>query len=143
VTELRRLAIVMEAEVMRMATPFALVVIWMILGQWIWRHLASRSTRPMLRRWEKDHQCTIIRKQHRFLLRGPYWAMGNVQVVYRITVIDREGRMRRGWACCGSPFLGPLSDEIDVELDDIATAPSTTLPAASVAATMWDRDLDP
>ena len=50
---------------------------------------------------------------------GPFFlTTSEGQMVYYVTVEDRDGRVRRARVHCGGWFLGMMSDHVDVEWVD-------------------------
>jgi hypothetical protein len=88
---------------------FAVGVLW-------WRHARSND---LLERWAERNGYQIIRRQYRFLFRGPFFlTTARGQAVYYVTVEDREGTVRNGWVRCGSWWFGLLSDQAQVQWEN-------------------------
>ncbi|MBI3857289.1 MAG: hypothetical protein HY293_16505 [Planctomycetes bacterium] len=72
----------------------------------------------MLERWAKANGFEIASSEDCWFFKGPYfWSATRGQKVYRISVRDRNGKLRSGYACCGGYLLGTLSDHVDVTWD--------------------------
>ena len=81
----------------------------------IWHYTRAAS---ILERWAAQNGYRIIEREIRPIRRGPYFfTTGRSQAVYRVTVEDREGGIRRGYVRCGGWFLGMFSDHADVRWD--------------------------
>jgi hypothetical protein len=79
----------------------------------VWR------SRVLLRRWAERNGFEIVEKQFRYFRQGPFfWTASGRQIVYRILVADRSAGRRKGWARCGSWWLGVLADRVDVRWDE-------------------------
>jgi hypothetical protein len=73
----------------------------------------------LLRRWAASSGYRLHDHEVRWLVRGPFfWTTSKAQMVYRVTVEDNTGHLRRGWVRCGSWLGGLLSDRVDVRWDD-------------------------
>lgn len=72
----------------------------------------------ILERWAAEEGVEILSAEYRWLARGPFFWTSNKRSVYRVQVIDRRGRTRRGWVRVGGYWLGLLSDHADVIWDD-------------------------
>ncbi len=103
----------MDGEMLFPLALLAIVVITIVVLSW-------RGTRSneLIDQWARANNLQILQKEARNFLRGPmFWTTGKSQTVYRITVIDQNGRQRSGWVRCGGMFLGLHSDKIDVRWD--------------------------
>jgi hypothetical protein len=82
----------------------------------------DRRSKVILQKWADDHGFQIARKEQRHMIfTGPFkfWTNGRNQTIYYVTVRDRNGHERSGWARCGS-YLGGVffSDKIEVIWDE-------------------------
>jgi len=78
----------------------------------------SRSA-SMLADWARGQGVELVSEERCHFLKGPYfWTSSKSQVVFRVSVRDRQGRVRSGWVRCGSFIGGLLSDQVDVRWDD-------------------------
>jgi len=73
----------------------------------------------LLADWARSNGYEILRKQRRFLRKGPFsfpraWGLP----VFRVTLQDGQGRTRRAWVRCGSWWTGLLSSKVTVEWDE-------------------------
>jgi hypothetical protein len=76
------------------------------------------SYRRILTAWARRNGYTIVHSELRHLLTGPFFLRAaNSQHVYRVTVRDSAGAIRKGWVRCGGFWLGPFSDAADVRWD--------------------------
>jgi len=75
-----------------------------------WSHI-GRSWK-IVKQWTHDNDMELIKVQRRFWRRGPYWYAGSCRDVFRVTVRDSLGQVRRGYVS-----LGLLSDQVDVKWD--------------------------
>lgn len=77
----------------------------------------SRSD-TILRNWASQHRYRIVQQQYCWFWRGPFfWTSSKNQVVYHVTVEDRDGRQRTGYVRCGGWFWGLLVDTAEVRWD--------------------------
>ena len=80
-----------------------------------WRHYRGQT---ILRRWARANAYRLHEHEVRWLVRGPFfWTTSGAQLVYRVTVEDLDGRLRRGWVRCGGWLGGLFSDHVDVRWD--------------------------
>jgi hypothetical protein len=82
----------------------------------------SRS-RAMVRKWAKDNNYTLLKKEHRIFRKGPYFISGRNQAVYRVVVRDATGRKQKGWVRCGSWFGGVFGNIVEAQMDETADPP--------------------
>ena len=74
--------------------------------------------RSVLNDWARRSEYTILHSEARHLLTGPFFLRtANSQQVYRVTIRDKHGTVRKGWVRCGGFWLGFLSSGADVEWD--------------------------
>jgi len=86
-----------------------------VISMMVWHFSRSRK---MVEQWANDNCMELIEAERRFLRRGTYWWRTNKgQEVFRITVRDSSGQVRRGYVRVGGWFLGMLSDQVNVEWD--------------------------
>ena len=82
----------------------------------VWRFSRGVS---IMEEWAGRHGYTILDRQRRYLRRGPFfWWTSRGQVVFRVAIRDRDGRLRQGWVRVGGFFLGLFSDQVEVRWDD-------------------------
>lgn len=102
---------------MHEAGPVLLFILFFavaILTMW-WHFSRSRN---MVEQWARDNGMELIEAERRFLRRGTYWwRTAKGQEVFRITVRDSSGQVRRGYARVGGWFMGMMSDQVSVEWD--------------------------
>src|SRR5579863_2689098 len=93
----------------------ALIVFFVASFIW-WDRFAARSTEPALTEWQKSSGCIIVRKRLSFF-RGPArFFSSSIQAVYLLDLIDKSGRKRVGWACCGSRWGGVFEKPVTVKV---------------------------
>ncbi len=77
-----------------------------------------RKASSMLARWASENGYRILKKRYRWIFRGPFWwRLSDKMLVYRVTVKDAEGTVRRGWVRCGGGFMGLSNDQVAVVWD--------------------------
>jgi hypothetical protein len=82
-----------------------------------WYRFASRSTEPALTEWQKSSGYVIVRKRLRSSFRGPFlFSSSNLQAVYLLDLMDKSGRMRVAWACCGTYWGGVFEKPVIVKV---------------------------
>ena len=92
----------------------------------LWWHYHTSSSR--LQAWADENAFTILRKEYRNFLRGPFfWTTSKGQTVYRVTVRDKAGHIQEGWVRCGSWWLGLLSPQVDVRWDGPDSPPKAPM----------------
>ena len=105
-----------------------IVVFWACVGLVVitiasisWRHYRGQT---ILRRWASANAYRLHEHEVRWLVRGPFfWTTSRGQLVYRVTVEDFDGRLRRGWVRCGSWLGGLFSNHVDVRWDNADERP--------------------
>ncbi len=80
---------------------------------WVVWH--SRRSRDYVRKWAERSGLVLKDVRYRLGVFGPFFCMSNMQAVYRITVTDGDGHLRKGWVRVGSWFW--LTDEVEVLWD--------------------------
>jgi hypothetical protein len=88
----------------------------------------DRRSKVILQKWADEHGFEITQKKQRYMFfTGPFkfWTNSRNQIIYYLTVRDRDGHERSGWARCGS-YLGGVffSDKIEVRWDEHEPAAS-------------------
>tara|TARA_Y100000590_G_scaffold458298_1_gene612727 strand:+ start:2468 stop:2800 length:333 start_codon:yes stop_codon:yes gene_type:complete len=84
---------------------------------WLYRTALNRS-RKLMADWVIKNGCTLLNAELRVWRKGPYKWASSGQVIFRITVMDWDGRERQGWVCCGSKWKGAaFSDRVEGFLD--------------------------
>jgi hypothetical protein len=80
-----------------------------------------RRSGSILDKWAAENGYQILESELRPLRRGPFFfTTAKGQEVYRVTVQDAGGAIRRGYVRCGSFFFGMLSDRAEVRWDNEA-----------------------
>lgn len=74
----------------------------------------------LLQDWVEQNGYTIREKERLYLpFTGPFaWTTGRGQVVFRVTVEDKQGDVHHGWIRCGNWWFGPLLDQVEAHWDD-------------------------
>jgi hypothetical protein len=108
-------------EVQLMNLLFLAILVLLIALACLAGHLARSDW--VLRNWAEEEGYRILQKRYRLFFRGPFFWRANdeCQTVYRVTVEDKVGRVRSGWVCCGSWWLGLWSDQAEVRWDEAPT----------------------
>lgn len=97
--------------------PAYIVILGVIVfGALLFYGPLTRSRR-MLDQWAANNGYRITSAEYRWLRRGPFFWTSNSQTVYRLTIIDGQGNSRRGWARCGSYFLGLMQNRVEIRWD--------------------------
>jgi hypothetical protein len=80
-----------------------------------------RRAGSILDNWAAENGYRILESELRWSGRGPFFfTTARGQEVYRVTVEDQGGTIRRGYVRCGSYFFGMLSDKAEVRWDNEA-----------------------
>ena len=98
-----------------MAPLFIILFIVFAIGAVIW-HFSRSGT--ILNHWAQANGYEIVSLKRCWFWRGPFFFSSKSQEVYYVTVRTADGEERRGWVCCGSWFLGMLSDQAFVKWDE-------------------------
>lgn len=94
---------------------FVVLIVALAIAATIAQNARARS---MLTAWAARERLTLVSSERCWFWLGPFWLRsGKDNVVYRVTVRDEDGRMRRGYVRCGGFFLGMWSDAVAVEWD--------------------------
>ena len=86
------------------------------------REITAVRAEKALYTWARENGYTLREVDYRWYEAGPYfWSsiLGGVadQFVYRVTVVDKEGWVMKGWVCCRG-ILGKITGEpVEVEWD--------------------------
>jgi hypothetical protein len=93
------------------------LISWGLLSRKMW----IRSHRS-LQRWANENGYTLVSKKVSWtkipFRKGPYRWASELQIVFRVVVIDEQKKERSGWVRCGSYFKGAaFSDDVIGELD--------------------------
>ncbi len=100
---------------MRLADLAVLLAFAVVIGVTVM--IVSRA-RGILERWAEAAGLRIESSQVRWIRRGPFFfRTSRAQIVFRIEVIEPDGRMRAGWARVGGALSGVLSDDVSVMWD--------------------------
>jgi hypothetical protein len=95
----------------------AVVAVAVLAGLTLWWHFSRSGS--LLDQWAERSGYRIVSREYRNVVTGPFfWTSSEGQTVYRVTVEDRQGNRRSGWARCGGFFFGLLSDKVEVRWDD-------------------------
>jgi len=100
-----------------------LLPIWAVLGiilLVVLLHIKqTQQAKLTLETWLNNNGFQLTLVQRRFFRKGPYlWRSSSGQVIFRISIVDRQHQKKTGWVRCGSYFKGAaFSDAIDVIFD--------------------------
>lgn len=72
-----------------------------------------------LREWAETNNLTILDMKWRYLSHGPFFWVLNTHTVFRITVQDANGEIRKGWVRIGGLFSGGFSVKWDSEVGPV------------------------
>ena len=98
-----------------------MLVAVLVVASIAWRVSRSKS---LLHEWAAEHGFRLIDYEYRWFVRGPFfWTTSKSQTVYRVTVEDGRGSIRKGWVRCGSWLAGLWSRQVDVRWDDVPHQP--------------------
>ena len=98
-----------------------MLVAVLVVASIAWRVSRSRS---ILHEWAADHGFRLIYYEYRWFVRGPFfWTTSKSQTVYRVTIEDGRGSIRKGWVRCGTWLAGLWSRQVDVRWDDVPHQP--------------------
>ena len=99
-------------------------LLWLgLLGGLLGLHQKAHTrARGNLQRWVDDQGYSLVSAKTAWFSKGPYtWTSSNGQIVFRITILDKQGQERTGWVRCGHWLASAaLSDTIDGVLDEAA-----------------------
>src|SRR5215203_3704968 len=112
------MAVVMGASSMDGAGAALLIVLVVVIGlaSMAWSFSRSRS---LIQEWADENGYRVVEAKYRWIVRGPFfWTTSKSQTVYRLTVEDAHGNLRRGWVRCGSWLAGLWSHRVDVRWDE-------------------------
>jgi len=104
--------------------PAEPILILLILGGFAGLILLSISWRmrrsvELIEQWAVDNGFELVDARPRNFLRGPFFLRSTEgQSVYYLTIRDRSGITRSGWARCGGWWLGLISDSVKVRWDE-------------------------
>ena len=69
----------------------------------------------ILERWARENCYRILSSRRCWFWQGPFFLRSSDdQAVFKITVADGPGQVRRGWVRCGSFWAGLLSNRAEV-----------------------------
>jgi hypothetical protein len=95
----------------------AVVAVAVLIGLSLWWR-SSRSG-SVLDQLAQRNGYRLVSQEYRSFFKGPFfWTSSRGQAVYYVTVEDKDGHRRSGWARCGGFFFGLLSDKVEVRWDD-------------------------
>jgi hypothetical protein len=99
------------------AVLFAILAIAAFIA-WPW--LFQVRAKSIVQKWAAGHRYTILHLESPFYTGAfSFWSTSRAQVVYSVTIRDREGLERRAWVRCGRYRSGVFfSDEIEVTWSD-------------------------
>ena len=104
-----------------------LVLIGLISCSLLCRKMWIRSHRS-LQRWANENGYTLVSKKVSWtkipFRKGPYRWASDLQIVFRVVVIDEQKMERPGWVRCGSWLKGAaFSDDVVGVLDKVDAVP--------------------
>ncbi len=68
----------------------------------VWYSRRSRErNRIILRKWAEQHDLQIIWIRRPWFSKGPFAEFGFEESTYRIEVLDKVGKRKKGWVGCG------------------------------------------
>jgi hypothetical protein len=86
-----------------------------LVGLVVWGHSRAEF---LLQQWASRNDLRIVEKKGRKIFRGPFmWNSSRTQMVYRVTVEDRDCNTYSGFVRLGSWVWGIFSDEAEVKWD--------------------------
>jgi len=80
-------------------------------------------SRAMVKKWAKDSNYTLLKKEHRIIRKGPFILSGRNQAVYRVEVRDATGLKLKGWVRCGNWFGEVFGSAVEYQMDETADQP--------------------
>lgn len=91
------------------------LIVLVVVAEEVWD--AKRSA-ASVRAWARRSGYDRIELRYAWAYQGPFfWTTGRGQIVYRVTVREANGYVRRGWVRCGTWWGALLSDRVDVRWD--------------------------
>jgi hypothetical protein len=94
------------------------VAILVVGGNILWGKWYLSRSRPMLDQWAERNRLEILYSQRQLFFLGRFFQTTFTgQVVYRVRVRDRHGKIRSGLVTCGGPFAPFLMDEARAKWD--------------------------
>jgi hypothetical protein len=82
------------------------VVLWFIGAAYYIRY-AKAKTLGIVESYLQDNGYELTDYELRNFFRGPFSLASNVQVVYKVVLVDKSGQGHTGWICIG-PWLGGI-----------------------------------
>lgn len=77
----------------------------------------------MLEQWLRDNDYQLLQKSTPWIKDNPFFASSNrSQKVFKVSVRDREGKIRQGWVRCGHALVGVAVKQVEVKWDKTANA---------------------
>lgn len=100
-----------------MGNSFPIILIF-VFAAIITGAIFSRA-RQMLESWAKENGYQILRSELRWFRRGPFfWTTSRNQMVYYVSVRNREGVTRNAWVRCGTWWLGVFQYKAEVRWEE-------------------------
>jgi hypothetical protein len=98
-----------------MEACLVVAIILLIIIMVVWQKTASSDR---LGQWAQTQGYELLSVERRSMFRGGFsWTTSKGQEVFRITIRDQDGHVRKGYVRVGGYVLGQLSDNIDVKWD--------------------------
>ena len=77
----------------------------------------------MLEQWLHDNDYRLLQKGTPWIKDNPFFMSSNrSQKVFKVSVRDREGKIRQGWVRCGHALAGVAVSQVEVKWDEMANA---------------------
>jgi hypothetical protein len=74
-------------------------------------------SRSFVERWAEKKGYQLLQAEMRLFRRGPFFWSSKGQTVYRVAVLDEQGRERGGWVRCGHWILGMAVEHVEASWD--------------------------
>ena len=98
---------------MEAIVPILVIVVFVLVIYSSIQHQARLD--GLVDQWAARGDYRIVEREVPWFRTGPYWMRSKSQKIYRVVVIDTNGRQRCAWLRCGGAFW---SDNVDVEWED-------------------------
>ena len=75
----------------------------------------------MLEQWLRDNDFQLLQKSTPWIKDNPFFLSSNrSQKVFKVSVRDRDGKIRQGWVRCGHALAGVAVSQVEVKWDKTA-----------------------
>jgi hypothetical protein len=95
----------------------ALLVLGGIALLGLYFYMFFTRSRSFVEKWAEEKGYQLLQAESRLFRRGPFFWSGKGQMIYRVAVLDEQGREREGWVRCGHWFLGMAVEHVEAKLD--------------------------